>query len=256
MNIDLNENQLLDIILYKTKNNEPYAITRIGDGELLISENDINNHMTSHMYKRHLGYIPSEEVRNEITKNVIYSIINSDVLSLRNDYTKPSLIVWSRVPELYKSLDNKNLLGVKNYCNHDVHFKFGQKGLFDKLFKSIEHLTLITCRDVKSQIETKYPNIKTIKLYKIPGEFMFEDEKKIEPYFPNIFDSIKEDIEKNDNRGNLLLLGGGFVGKQLGISFKKSGGVSFDIGSMFDMWIGKITRGEGRGPNTYSKPSL
>ena len=39
-------------------------------------------------------------------------------------------------------------------------------------------------------------------------------------------------------------------------SFKEKGGISIDIGSVFDFWVGKVTRGPNRGKNSYIKPLL
>ena len=58
-----------------------------------------------------------------------------------------------------------------------------------------------------------------------------------------------ESILSQDNHGKLCLYGAGLAGKDLGLYFKQSGGVAFDIGSIFDHWIGKQTRGKGKGRN-------
>ena len=58
-----------------------------------------------------------------------------------------------------------------------------------------------------------------------------------------------------DCRGVLCLVGAGIPGKCYNNWFRDQGGVSLDIGSVFDFWYGRRTRGKGRGldaiDNTY-----
>lgn len=255
MTINTDTNKLYNIIIDSLKNKKPFLITRIGDGEYLIHLNDMNNKLVAHMYNRHLGYIPEKHKTNEISSFIEETIYDSDVLSLQKTMDG---IIWSDIPNLYQTLQKKNPTkwGDKFICDHNVHFHFMNGNLFDNLLKNTEHLSLITCRDVEDKIKNKYPNLKTITTYKIPGENMFEEDKKIKDYYPKIFNNIKNQILSKDHSGHLLLLGGGFVGKKLGYYFKQTGGVSFDIGSVFDFWVGKVTRGEGRGHNKYIKPLL
>jgi hypothetical protein len=62
-------------------------------------------------------------------------------------------------------------------------------------------------------------------------------------------------MQKIDCNNSLCLVGAGVVGKIYNIWFKRRGGVSLDIGSIFDLWAGRKTRGKDRGidviDNTY-----
>ncbi len=50
--------------------------------------------------------------------------------------------------------------------------------------------------------------------------------------------------------------GAGAFGKHLGYYFSARGGVALDLGSVFDLLVGKITRGNGKGENSYTTPLL
>ena len=62
-------------------------------------------------------------------------------------------------------------------------------------------------------------------------------------------------IDSIDCSGKICLVGAGIVGKKYVALFKERGGIALDIGAVFDMWAGKLTRGPGAGPgkqnNTY-----
>lgn len=241
------KNKIIDLIIEK----KPFSLTRIGDGEILVLDDSIDKKLTEHMFKRHLGYLPNDNEKKEIKENLIYSIKNSDGLSLRKNYPE-NLIAWGKVPFFYNSLDLKD----KIYFDHDFHFYLMNDDNFDDILNKIENLTIISSRDVADKIKIKYPTIKNITNYTIPGENMFEEIKQTKNFYPNVYNEIYKDISMKNCHNNLLLLGGGFVGKRLGNIFKEKGGISIDIGSVFDFWVGKVTRGPNRGKNSYIKPLL
>ena len=121
----------------------------------------------------------------------------------------------------------------------------------------LNYYKIITCRDISPLLKSHF-NIKKIIHYKIPPEHRFEDNpNKVEwNFFPKVHTEIKNQLLSQDNCGKLCLYGAGLAGKDLGLYFKQSGGVAFDIGSVFDHWIGKQTRGKGKGRNTYFKSPL
>lgn len=251
MKININNIELKKKVIEHLTEKIPFSITRIGDGEMVIIDPKIDKKLTHHMLNRHLGYIPESNQQTKIKDNLTYTILNSDCLSLRKKYPD-ELKLWENIPRFYEKL---NLID-KIYFDHDFHFYLMQDGNIDDILNVVKNLTIISSRDVTEKIKIKYPNIETITYYKIPGEHMFEENKKVQPYFPEIYEKIYSEINQKDCSDNLLLLGGGYVGKRLGVLFKERGGVSLDIGSVFDFWVGKLTRGTGRGSHSYIKPLL
>lgn len=256
MNINLDTEGVFSLINENLKNKKPLSITRIGDGELFVLNEGIKEDLTLHTYKRQLGFVPDQVNKNIIKENLLYSIENSDILSINPKGDKK--IGWDSVVPLYNHLsyNNKKLWESKLFCDHDVHHFFLNQNYFDKLFSIVDEITIISSRDIVDKLKSKYDNIKTVNFFKIPGEYMFEENKYESNYFPEIYNKIYNQISNMDCSGKLLLLGGGFVGKKLGVKFKESGGVSFDIGSVFDLWVGKLTRGKNKGVFSYTEPQL
>lgn len=257
MEINLDTLQIKEIVLDRLKNKEKLCLTRIGDGEIAILRRNIDPKGANHFYNVHLGRDLDEISMNEINKNLTNSIIKSDILGIPhfiaensgNPYWKVGKEMISNILKIFPNENQK-------YCFMGVHHvMLIDKTLYD-IISSVEELYVVTSRDIEEKLKKKFPNLKNIHTYKIPGEFLYEDDKKYENYYPNIYKSIEEDFKNRDFSGKLLLLGGGFVGKNLGIIFAERGGVSLDIGSVFDSLIGKMTRGQGKGPNKYKEPLI
>ena len=256
--IDINTNQIFELIIQKLENKEPLSVVRIGDGEIATLLNDPNHEGCVQFYKTHLGRLPKINYMEEISNNLKSSIINSDIIGIPpenvergpNPYWSISRDTISKI--LNEGPTNKN----KKFCSMNIHYDLSSTGKLDEILSRVDEVYLVTSRDVKSQLLEKFHNIKKIHVHKIPGEYKYEDNKKYEDYYPTIYKQIEIDFKNKNLSGKLLLIGGGFVGKNLASIFAQSGGVSIDIGSIFDLFVGKITRGLGKGPNKYGKPIL
>jgi hypothetical protein len=191
---------------------------------------------------------------DEISNLINNSILKCNILGLPNN--KQILKGWGGIIEHVKLLENKSEWIPKDFCSMNVHYDLLNINLLDDLIRNTENVILITCRDVKKRLLEKYPNIKNLKVYEIPKQYRFESDKKIEKFYPDVYNKIISDIKNNDYGGHLALLGGGFIGKNIAIEIANSNGVCIDIGSVFDAWVGKITRGPGKGPNSFRTPLL
>jgi len=254
--ININHNNVYDLIIDSLKEKKPLSIIRIGDGEIIALDYERNQFLTKQFYTSHTGKVPSKKIMSEICSHLKNSILDADIIGITPDETRyKNSSLWSTTNStiydiLYPS-HNK-----KKYCSMNIHFDFIQNDHLHNIFSFVDELYLITSRDVKEKILKKYPNIKKIHLIKIPGEFRYEEDKKIENFYPNIYDSIMDSFSQNDYSGKLLLFGGGFIGKNLGVQFSRNGGVSLDLGSVFDLFYGKKTRGKGKGSHVYIKSIL
>ena len=252
--ININENEIYELIVSSLRNGNSFCLSRIGDGEIAVlnRKNDLKG--AKHFYYVHLGRELSEKHMEEINNNLINVIKKSDIIGIPTTYSQNSgNPYWKISRETIKNtLGNTN----KKFCDMGIHYTLTHKKLLNKILNEVEDLFLVTSRDVESKIKINFPNIKNITTYKIPGEYVYEDNKKYEDFYPSIYTQIEKEFRSKKYQKKLLLLGGGFVGKNLGCIFAEQGGVSIDIGSIFDQFIGKITRGQGKGPNKYTKPIL
>jgi hypothetical protein len=254
-------NKIKDSLYYQ----KPLLITRLGEGEIRMF---IRNGQDDWIIKNMFGYVPNSDHMDEIRNNLEISLINSDITGIptykklknENEILKSDLNpVYKKTFEIFREIFEKNNLEESNFdfCDVNIHTIFNGKSLFKELLYNLENLTIITCRDVDDKLKKVF-NIKNIEVYKIPPEYRFEDDpSKIKwNFYPDVHSEIKSKMLNQDNRGKLCLYGAGVAGKDLGYYFKKSGGVAFDIGSIFDLWIGKHTRGRGKGRNKYFKSIL
>jgi len=252
--IDITDTELCNLIIDSLSNKKSLSIIRIGDGEMACLKYKINEELTNRFYMRHIGQIPSKEYIREISNNIKTAIEESDVIGITPNPDLNTDNFWGLTNKVvYEINKNRN---DKRYCDMNVHYKLTNKNLLDKILKSVDELYIMTGRDVKDKIIKKYPNIKKIHHIDIPSQYVFEEDKKIENFYPERYTQIYNDFENSDFSGKLLLFGGGFIGKNLGVRFAKTGGVSLDLGSVFDLFYGKLTRGKGKGANSYVKSIL
>jgi hypothetical protein len=253
--INTDTEEVFNLVMKKLKSKEPLSIIRIGDGEIAVLLTDPNHKGCAHFYNTHLGRVPNIQEMKEISQNLKTAINDCDILGIPTEkIERGSNPYWSISREMLSNiLNEKDKTNNKKFCSMNVHYDLVTLKKLDSILKEINEVYLVTSRDVESRIQKKYPNIKKFNSYKIPGEYKYEDSKKIEEYYPTIYKKIESDFKNKNMSGKLLLIGGGFVGKNLAVTFSKSGGVSIDIGSIFDQFVGKITRGVGKGPNKYGK---
>lgn len=256
-------------ILYKIKesllNKTPLLITRFGEGEMRLFS-DIQQ--ATWILKNSLGYNPTIDIISDIRYNLENALINSDVTGLPSfkDHSDEIMVIQTELHPLYKTIypTFRNIFQMNNinendfsFCDINVHSKFYNNNLFFDLLQNTDELTIITCREIDDDLKSFF-NIDKINKYIIPPEYKYEmDIHSVEwNFYPKIYSDIKQSILSKDNSGKLLLYGAGVAGKDLGYYFKKSGGVAFDIGSVFDRWAGRITRGPGKGKGIWVKSPL
>jgi hypothetical protein len=166
--------------------------------------------------------------------------------------------LWNELFNYYNNIkkNNPNEWVDKNYSTIDAHFELLNSGDLFEILKNVNKVIIISPRNITEQIKEKFPNITHVEYYSVPGEQTYEVVKNTDI---NIFDKIIEfrnTINSKDRSGELLLFGVGPFGKILGSDFANKNGVSLDLGSVFDLLVGKITRGPGKGATSITKPML
>ena len=126
-----------------------------------------------------------------------------------------------------------------------IHEDLEHWNLYPQILRAATSVSVVSCHDLSEVILTKFGvNIRT--QYLIPPEHsyagMFGDGngKFDEAFYPNIFDRIMCGIEPE--RGELVLIAAGFLGKLLCERVRERGGIGFDVGSVVDVWVGHTTR--------------
>jgi len=117
--------------------------------------------------------------------------------------------------------------------------------LYPQILRAATSVSVVSCHDLSEVILTKF-GVNIRAQYLIPPEHMFAGMfgagkgKFDEAFYPNIFDRVMRDIEPE--RGELVLIAAGFLGKLLCERVRERGGIGFDVGAVVDVWAGHTTR--------------
>lgn len=220
-----------------------YALVRIGDGEGMMFDYDEDLKSANFVANKHLGYDLTKQQFEVIRKDLVKTYTHADMIGIPTERHLKISKSWNRAYELADILRNDNA----ETCSIDIHHQLLEDGFYEELLSDIDKLFLICGRDVIEKIKYRFPNIKDVMYLRITPEMKWEKNKKQEKHFPDQYNRIEDIIKRIDLSGYLCLIGAGTVGKVYNIWCKEKGGVSLDIGSVFDVWAGKSTRGPARG---------
>lgn len=247
---------LYNDVIFCLKNKYPLFMLRMGDGEMIIA----NNHEGSMSFfsKKQIGRLMTQDEIELTKKNLIESVLNCTILGLPTKSHVKASSLWEELFEYYDKIKNENFndWNKKKYCNINFNYDILIDETLFNILKETENLVIVSPRNLVDKLKLKFPNIKNIEYYDVPGEQAYEEIKNSNK---NIFDEIKiisEKIKSKNRKGEILIFGVGPFGKILGSDFYKMGGISLDLGSTFDMLAGKVTRGVGKGANSYVKPLI
>ena len=232
----------------------PFSLIRIGDGEgrilaypqLFDDKIYINDVLTYQYGSEVIAELIKEfgsdylDTSMKVLQNmVLEAISNADVigacswLHFRDEVCNTNII-----PQAANSVC---LEKVKKFSRPEVPvfdafiFKpFHKDGCFDKLFNSLDRITVISHTDISEKL------IKTFKFsgcnhIKIPGHQSFMQSEEF--HFPSKYKEIEIEI-KISEAGQVFLVAAGYLGKHYCNIIKQRGGIAIDIGSIFDGWCG------------------
>jgi hypothetical protein len=260
MEINTTAKDIVDIALAKLKNGESFSHLRCGDGEVAIMNREKFPENFVRFSKNHLGYELDINGGDEIKKLIEFGIVHSDILGLPEieHLEHPKNTLWKLIREEYTRVFNMYNINHDNkkYCSINSHYQLLNSKELERLLNSVENITIITCRDIESAFKKKFYHIKRVELIHIPAEQAYEIEPKKSEMFPNIHDKVIDRIRSTSRVGHLCIFGAGFCGKDFGAHFKMAGGVAIDLGSVFDLWAGKKTRGKGKSKTARIETSM
>lgn len=239
-------------VLSKLQEKKPLSLVRYGDGEAIVLNgfNDVDS--LSAVFRRQFGYTPQIDQAQQIRQNLIETYQQCDILGiptherLKNDKNN----YWVRAEKILRECVDNNILEIKQLCSIDVHSHLLDKNYYHEILSSVESLNYISCRDLDEQFKNRYPNLKRVNKFILAPEVKFTTNTTGEKHYPDQFNKVPKWMDKAISCENsLCLVGAGIAGKIYCNWFRDRGGVSMDIGSIFDSWAGYATRGPGRGHN-------
>lgn len=264
MEINFSSKQIKDEVLKSLLNRKPLFMLRMGDGEMILANYDKNNtsknddKRITKFSKKQIGRRLTNDEINNTQINLINSVLKCNILGLPTEKHIIKNSLWSDLITYYEKIkdDNPTNWIDKNYCTINSHFELVDNGDLFEIFESIDSIVIVSCRDVKDKIKKRFPNINHVEQYLIPGEQVYEEVLNNNLDIFEEINKITKKLNSVDRSGQLLIFGAGAFGKHLGFVFSELNGVSLDLGSVFDFFVGKITRGPGKGKTSYIKPVL
>lgn len=240
------------LIKLRISKNIPTSVVRIGDGEAIVLNGYKDESKLEWVFKRQLGYMPKPEEVKIIQQNLITAYTDADYIGVPENKREGLNEYWYKCLNILE--ENIGDLNSKNLCSVDFHNNWLTDGLFDELLTGVETLCYISCRNLDEQFKERF-GIKNVHSFIIAPEMKFTPDYKGLQHFPTQFQMIAQWMLTIPVKGNLCLVGAGIVGKCYNSWFKTLGGISLDIGNVFDAWQGLVTRGKNRGvgviDNTY-----
>ena len=251
MNDILSAEELLSQIKYSLEKKRPLSIVRYGDGEAIMLNGFNDTSSLKMILKRQLGYIPSIDQAEEMRENLIKAYLECDIIGLpvTNEAPKNDQDYWSRAQKLLKENVDMDILNKKSLVSIDTHSHFLDKDYYTQLLTGLDTLNYVSCRDLDKEFKERF-GIRVVNKFIISPEVKFDNTYEGDRHYPTQFNQIQKWMDRAINcEGSLCLTGAGVVGKIYNNWFRDRGGVAFDIGSIFDSWTGKCTRGPERGLN-------
>ena len=251
MRINTSSQDIKVRVLECIEKKQSFFMLRLGDGDMITVQN--NERLSKYSHNLIGRNISSEELSFTQTK-LKKCVLMSDILGLPTEKHVEKHELWKYLYEYYENI-RKSSNGdwiEKKYCSIDSHTELLSSGDLFEILGKVSKIVIVSPRNVVDKLKQKFKNLLEIEYYSIPGEQKYEDDKYTGIDF---FDRIKEiisAIKSKAREGELLIYGAGTFGKVLGLEFKIMGGVVLDIGSVFDLFVGKMTRGFGKGPGKYT----
>lgn len=246
MKINTSSFQLKEAIISSLNDGRSLSMVRLGDGEMIIANNDQNK--LKHFCLKQIGREITLAELNYAQNNLINSVLFSNILGIPTAAHCKKGNLWKEMFSYYQNIkeNNENSWYNKQYCSINAHLDLLASGYLFDIFKCSKKIMIISPRDIVNPLKKKFTNIQSLEWHCIPGEQRYEVIKNKEVNIFNRFEHISSTIKSKSRQKELLIFGVGPFGKHLGIDFAKMGGVSLDLGSVFDLFVGKQTRGPGR----------
>lgn len=255
MSVNITPKDIRDRVLDCIAKKQSFFMLRLGDGDMKTAQGNDSLPKYSHSL---IGRNISSEELIYTQNNLSKCVLNSDVLGLPTPIHATKHYLWKYLFEYYQDIykTHRDEWVDKHYCTIDSHVELLVSGDLYEIFRNVTKLVIVSPRDIGEKLKEKFTNIVEIEYYSIPGEQKYEIHKNTEIDFFTRLGEIIMSIKSKQREGELLIYGAGTFGKVIGLEFKQMGGVVLDLGSVFDMFVGKKTRGQGKGPESYETPYL
>jgi hypothetical protein len=249
----MTKEEVYDKIQHSLSSETPFSLVRLGDGESIAMQYPFKEHKMHYVMNRQYGYLPSNEDMEIISKTVLEAYSNADIIGVPTQVHRERHGYWWASAESYLMEKNPITKDIPK-SSIDVHTDMFHAGMLDRILYKQKNVFVISGRDLDEGLKRKY-KIDNITSIKVEAERKFEPGVAQNKHYPDQFEFINKWFKSHDFKGCLCLVGAGLLGKHYCSMFKQYGGVALDLGHLFDIWSGKVTRGAKKGvhaiDNTY-----
>jgi hypothetical protein len=267
----LDDTETIQLVGEAVSAGRPFSLIRLGDGEgIVLSFGD-------EMWLQDLAYLHghwgSEGVTlgavAEVQHDLQAAVHGADIVGIRNDIVSvrvPDDLLdrpGSEIKEFVSSTfhirreetDNLSPIGARRlallhravsqvewsedqrFCSAWIHWELLASGTLNRILEEATEVGLVTARPEVEHMLARRFNVRT-KAVIVPDKFV--DATGPGRHIPDRYRSIRQELDFPD--GSLVLVGAGIPGKAYCQWLKEAGCVAVDVGSVFDVWVGKASR--------------
>ncbi len=242
---------------------KPYSLVRVGDGEgnalgvLRSQVLDIHWRVLRARFAKmaHCDYTQEEALA--VCRSVRLAIINADFVGFRS---VDATVRGDELPLIRKHIRDGNVVGALGilYAREFFATSLRHGLLLDKIIASawvhlalhrhlkkiIEEAPAVIVISGQPSLETMFRSLLGRRLRRficLPAEGSFPQDAD-QSHLRGIYPQVVREIKESDLSRTLVLAGAGYFGKIYCDLAKQNGGVAIDMGSIFDVLVGKFTR--------------
>lgn len=250
--ISLQTTDIVKLIKNALERKISISIIRYGDGESMMF-NGVKED-AHFILKKVLGYIPEDHEITMLKSHLIDAYRHCDIIGIPTERHLRREDRWGQSLDVFNLTMGEKVLESKHKTSVDIFHNMLTEGVYSELLTGLDTLNYISCRNLDDVFKEKF-GIKNVNSFIISPEPTYTSGYVGDKHYPEQFNQIAKWIRSLQCEGQLCLVGAGIPGKIYNNWFRDQGGVSLDIGSVFDSFSGHKTRGKGRGldviDNTY-----
>jgi hypothetical protein len=256
--VEISIGQVLQLTLAWIREEKPAAVVRFGEGEgrLLVADEEdaLSMKVATGKLRRQTGleFSPSDVLK--VKSIVLNAFDHADIVGIREDRdVNPEMRMW--VERIEQEFETRLANGRKPVyvSQHRIHGPLTKS--LATLLDGQRQISVISCRDVKPILQTKY-GVEDVNVYQVPSQYImrrvdgdYEAALHGVAIWPDFYRRLHADLSVR-RRGEVFLVGAGLLGKGLCIRVKQLGGIALDLGWLLDRMVGKTTRGRNK-PEPY-----
>ncbi len=125
----------------------------------------------------------------------------------------------------------------QRFCSQWIHWDLLTSGALDEMLEGMDHVGLVTSRPALADTVAGRFGVRT-RAVAVPDKF--KDVSGAGHHVPDRYRTMRSSLDFPE--GTLVLVGAGIPGKVYCQWLKESGCIAVDIGSVFDVWVGRASR--------------